>query len=74
MKFKNVKVGDIIKIKIRPNRNEDNFRIFNDEQWKVIKIYEHIVTAQSVKCPAIRRSFSYGDLVVLGIEGQYMSR
>ena len=67
MKIKNVKPGHIINLKLI-NKDKDNFHDFNEEQWKVVKIYEHHVLTHSVKCPQIRRCFSYGDLVVLGLE------
>ena len=67
MKFKYTKPGNIIRTK---TKKEDNagFQDFHDERWKVVEVYSHVVLARSVKCPAIRRCFSYGDLVVLGIE------
>lgn len=74
MKFKNVKPGDIIKVKLEEDKSNMKFQTFKDAQWKVLKIYKHVVLAQSVRCPKIRRCFSYGDLVMLGIEMQYVSR
>lgn len=74
MKIKNVKPGDIIKTKVEEDKNNLKFSTFKDEQWRVLKIYKHIVLAESVKCPQIKRSFSYGDLVMLGLEMQYISR
>lgn len=73
MKFKNVKPGDIIRVKLEKSKKDQNNQIFNDEQWKVVKIYNHVVLTHSVKIPEIRRCFSYGDLVVLGIESKYVS-
>ena len=74
MKFKNVKPGYIIKTKLEEDKSNEKFQTFKDAQWKVLKVYRHVVLAQSVKCPKIRRCFSYGDLVMLGIETQYISR
>lgn len=74
MKFKNVKPGDIIKTKIENDKSKIKFDEFNENRWKVLKIYNHVVLAQSIKCPKIKRCFSYGDLVMLGIEMQYVSR
>lgn len=70
MKIKNVKPGDIIKIKISTNKPDLKFSNFQDDKWEVVKIYPHLVLAKSVKCPKIRRCFSYGDLVKLGLEMQ----
>lgn len=74
MKFKNVKPGDIIKVKLEEDKSNMKFQTFKDAQWKILKVYRHVVLAQSVKCPKIRRCFSYGDLVMLGIEAQYVGR
>ena len=74
MKIKNVKPGDIIKTKVEEDKSNLKFSTFKDEQWRVLKIYKHVVLAESVKCPQIKRSFSYGDLVMLGLEMQYISR
>ena len=74
MKFKYVKPGDIIKTKIENDKSKVKFDEFKDDRWRVLKIYRHVVLAQSVRCPKIRRCFSYGDLVMLGIEMQYVSR
>ena len=74
MKFKNVKPGDIIRTKVEEDKSNMKFQTFKDAQWKVLKIYRHVVLAESVKCPKIRRCFSYGDLVMLGIETQYIIR
>lgn len=74
MKIKNVKPGDIIRKKLNKHKNENSFNIFRDEQWKVMKVYENLVLAHSVKCPQIRRCFSYGDLVVLGLEMQHINK
>lgn len=64
MKIKNVKPGRILKLQ----RGQIEKDFYFDSKWKVDKVYENHVLAHSVKVPAIRRSFSYGDLVVLGFE------
>lgn len=74
MKIRNVKPGDIIKTKIENDRSKMKFDEFKENRWKVLKVYKHIVLTQSMKCPQIKRSFSYGDLVMLGLEMQYISR
>ena len=74
MKIKNVKPGDIIKTKTENEKSKSKFEEFKEDRWKVIQIYKHNVLAQSVRFPEIRRSFSYGDLVMLGLETQYISR
>ena len=74
MKIKNIKVGDIINLKSNQKMKENSFGDFQDEQWKVIKIYDHIVLTHSVKIPEIRRCFSFGDLVTLGLGMQYISK
>ena len=74
MKFKNVKPGDIIRIKIDRDNRKTKFDEFEEERWRVLKIYKHVVLAQSIKCPKIKRCFSYGDLVMLGVEMQYVSK
>lgn len=70
MKIKNVKSGDIIRIKIDTRKPELKFSNYQDENWEVIKIYPHLVLTRSVKCNKIKRCFSYGDLVKLGLELQ----
>lgn len=74
MKIKNVKPGDIIRTKIESDKSKTKFDEFKEERWRVLKIYKHVVLAESVKCPQIKRSFSYGDLVMLGLEMQYISK
>lgn len=73
MKIKNVKPGDIIRIKIDTRKPELKFSNYHDENWKVVEIYPHLVLTRSVKCPKIRRCFSYGDLVKLGLEMQMLN-
>ena len=69
MRIKNVKPGDIIKIRSTETAREKEAHFF-DNKWKVIKVFENHVLAHSVRVPAIRRSFCYGDLVMLHLEGQ----
>jgi len=67
--FENVKPGDIIKLsKAQTKEETSNEKTFHDERWKVLKVYRNVVLAQSVRVPQIRRSFSRGDLVMMGIE------
>lgn len=72
MKIKNVKPGDILTIKKKPK--PEDVEAFFDHHWKVVKIYENHVLAHSIKTPQIRRSFCYGDLVLMGLEIQYIER
>lgn len=65
--IKNVKPGDILTTK-KPGDQREKELHFYDTKWKIEKVYEHIVLARSMKCPAIRRSFSVGDLVQMGLE------
>ena len=74
MKIKNVKPGDIIRLKIANDNRKTKFDEFKEDRWRVLKIYKHVALAESIKCPQIRRSFSYGDLVMLGLESQYIER
>lgn len=71
MKIKNVKPGDVLKI--RKDRKDD-YEVFFDNHWKVEKVYENHVLTRSVKMPIIRRCFNYGDLVLMGRELQYIER
>lgn len=65
--IKNVKPGDIISTRKPREQREKEFN-FYDTKWKVIKVYDHIALARSMKCPAVRRAFSVGDLVQMGLE------
>lgn len=69
MRIKNVKPGDIIRYKTHVEKNL-KFSDFYEEEWKVVKVYKHLVLTRSVKCNKIKRCFSYGDLVILGLEAQ----
>lgn len=63
----NVHIGDIIKIKIN---DEDHIgRTSKYGQYEVIGIYPRIVLARDKKT-GFRRSFSYGDLLTMGLENQ----
>lgn len=71
MKIKNVKPGDVIRIDPKQAKEEKGDKyIFFDSRWKVVKVYRNFVLTHSVKVPAIRRCFCYGDLIILGIEKQ----
>ena len=72
MKIKRVKPGDIIHVKRTPKK--EDYQMFFDNQWKVEKVYENHVLTTSLKTPQIRRCFDYGDLVLLGLELQYVER
>ena len=65
MRIKNVKPGSIIKLRSR-HIDKDQY---SDTKWIVDKVYRNHVLAHSVKIPEIRRSFCYGDLVIMGLEG-----
>ena len=71
MKIKNVKPGDILKLKpkqIKAEKGDKN--IYFDDRWEVVKVYRNFVLTHSVKVPEIRRCFCYGDLIILGVEKQ----
>ena len=61
---KHVKPGDKIKIKERLH-GEENAKYIT---YKVVKVYPHMVLAE--KKNHSRRCFSYGDLVIAGLEKQ----
>lgn len=63
----NVHIGDIIKIKIN---DEDHIgRTSKYGQYEVVGIYPRIVLTRDKKT-GFRRSFSYGDLLTMGLENQ----
>lgn len=68
-RVKNVKVGDIIRARAENYYgNElmiDNPGILN---WTVQKVYPYMVYAT---CDGMHKCFSYGDLVVLGLEAKF---
>lgn len=71
MRIKNVKPGDIIKLKSEQEKAEKGEKnTYFDSYWKVIKVYRNFALTHSVKTPAIRRCFCYGDLVMMGYEKQ----
>ena len=71
MRIKNLKPGDVINIE-KPKRGcsakGKEAEFYFDNKWIVVKIYRNIVLTRSKKIPQIRRCFSFGDLVMLGIE------
>lgn len=68
MRIKRVKPGRIIKL----DRGQIEKEMYFDSKWKVEKVYRNHVLAHSVKNPQIRRSFNYGDLVMMGLEESYI--
>lgn len=70
MRIKNVKPGDIIHQKVFDNQREGKTTDLREENWKVEKVYRNLVLTRSVTCPAIKRCFNYGDLVMLKLESQ----
>lgn len=71
MKIKNVKPGDILKLKPKQARAEKGDKnLYFDNRWEVVKVYRNFVLTHSVKVPEIRRCFCYGDLIMLGVEKQ----
>lgn len=63
----NVHIGDVIKIK---ENEEDPGRWGKPlREYKIIEIYPRIVLTMDKKT-GFRRSFSYGDLLTMGLENQ----
>lgn len=66
-KIQHVHIGDIIKIKIN---DEDHIgRTSKYGEYEVIGIYPRTVLTRDKKS-GFRRSFSYGDLLTMGLENQ----
>jgi hypothetical protein len=65
MQITNVRKGDVINIP-----TEGQWCDFKDDKWRVLEVYQHMVLAHSISMPEIRRCFSYGDLILLGLEVQ----
>lgn len=66
-KIKHIKIGD----RIRTKRDMSERELFckSEVVWEVISVYpHHILTID--RSTGIRRSFSYGDLIVMNIERQ----
>lgn len=63
----NVHIGDVIKIK----ENEENPGKWGKpfREYEIIEIYPRIVLTRDKKT-GLRRSFSYGDLLTMGLENQ----
>ena len=63
----NVHIGDVIKIK----ENEENPGRWGKpfREYEIIEIYPRIVLTRDKKT-GFRRSFSYGDLLTMGLENQ----
>lgn len=65
-KIQHVHIGDTIRIKERKSNFENTYSI---NEYEIIAIYPRIVLTKDKKT-GFRRSFSYGDLLTMGMEYQ----
>lgn len=70
MKIKNVKPGDIINAeKLVEKRGKEKFdNSLMENRWIALKVYRNFVLTKNYRTPQIRRCFSFGDLVIMGVE------
>lgn len=64
-KIKYIKPGDVIDDKCSETEKGIEFA---KGKWKVIQVYPFGVLTEKMGKTPIKRMFSYGDLVVLGLE------
>lgn len=72
MRIKNVKPGDIINPSAIADQRETESPLPKGK-WKVIEVYEFHVLCINLRYPYIKRSFCLGDLVIMGLESQYVN-
>ncbi|MCD8206801.1 MAG: hypothetical protein LUD72_02580 [Bacteroidales bacterium] len=63
--IKNVHPGDLIMFRRRGKLKPDGHYDEIIEEWMVVDVYPHHVLCE---CDGIRESFSYGELVQMGLE------